>query len=376
VFGKLLDGTTYLSLDLTSRDLELGRELYGECLICQLAKTVKPAGFKINPEGPLSPGQVLLFDLEEYKMKTIGGNKWGLMGMDLATGYITWVSLVSKSTRNLEIGIGAVVDHLNQFGHKVMVVLTDSENNFRACAPYLAKYSIEYGDTVPYQHCVSLERSKRTIRELERCIRCSLDWEIPAVLDGELFTYCADMRNNIPNSRSGESTPHSLITKHRINPYRYGFGQAGVFHDPRGVHRAEIIIIVGIENGAHLSAYRTYSPSRGKILKRGVNFEPLSSIPDDWNFTRRLIGDVPAPTPDKSPSVQALLRQDLPTPLNANIEVQTGLPLPTTAWRQDGFRHDSNIVTTTHADIMGVNQQDTRNTEIRENGDVYCSIGN
>jgi hypothetical protein len=140
VFGDLLDGITYVSLDLTSKDLEMGRELFGPCLICQLAKTVKPSGFKINPDGPLTPGQILMFDLEEYKSKTIGGNKWGLMGMDLASGYVIWVSLTSKNTHNLEIGISAAVDHMNQFGHKVMVILTDSENNFRACAPYLAKY--------------------------------------------------------------------------------------------------------------------------------------------------------------------------------------------------------------------------------------------
>jgi hypothetical protein len=103
------------------------------------------------------------------------------------------------------------------------------------------------------------------------------------------------------------------------------------------------MIIVGIENGAHLSAYRTYSPARGRIMKRGTTFEPLTSIPKDWNFKRRLIGDAPVPIPAKSPDIQEMLRQDEPLPLNSNVEVQTGHPIPPIHIQKDTFTRHNNI---------------------------------
>jgi hypothetical protein len=150
---------------------------------------------------------------------------------------------------------------------------------------------IKHNDTIPGLHEKKIERYIQTIQNKNRAVLCSLTFEIPEFLHGELWAYSIWCSNRSVSKGTYPRTPIEIIDGKKPYMTEVTFGDVGIFyksihsiHDDNNT-RAEYGVIIGLSDDMR-AKYRVYVPARHNIFIRG-QFAPLPTVPDSWRWSPR-----------------------------------------------------------------------------------------
>ena len=288
--GDAFEHGCFDGCNLTRADLANAYKLFGPFPACMEEK------FKLEPEPEPDNvsvpdiGHTLCTDVFFHKVPTLGGNTIVIVAIDQKSGAILHATVKRKTAECVEEGIMRIVGAMNKYGHKVMRIVFDDEAVFVAMEERLAKRNLECTYTPAGKHNKRVERAIQELKSKMRCIKASLPYALPALLNGELMVAAMTAMNATPNTRSGPSTtPYELITHRKPLLKPHVFGQVGLCESRRADSpdtKAEWGIYMGATSNlaGHM---RIYIPSRGHVYSRR-SFKRYDSIPAEWNFKPRL----------------------------------------------------------------------------------------
>jgi hypothetical protein len=103
-------------------------------------------------------------------------------------------------------------------------------------------------------------------------------YKLPPQLEAEAYLEATNWINRIPNSTTGASSPHELMTKTCSFLPQYHFGQVGLFYsnDKKQDKRSEWGIFLSY--GSNPRYLRAYLPLQNTVVSRR-KFVPQSTIP-------------------------------------------------------------------------------------------------
>lgn len=317
----MLDDGVIERCPFTSTDLKAARALFGPCLACIEGK-MRAAPSPASTTAPaLTVGENIAMDTFKYPVTTIGGNNWGFLAVDEASGYLVLVSSPSKNVAAVEKAQAAIIAHFNQFQHRVQKVTTDHEANFKAAKDKLSSVGVKFNDTVPHMHQKLIERYKQVLEDTRATILAELPYTPPAKLEGVLYAHCVALRNGIVCSKSAPYSPIQLVEGRRAPMHEYSWGQVGYFQEAKGERKAEHGIIVGFSGDTRYK-YHVYLWSKDSIFTRG-KFHPLQDIPDHWDWPRRIV--------QRTRGVKTREQRIVNGTIPVNMNIQTGLPVTASA---------------------------------------------
>ena len=263
---KDLDNNLFPNTYLTSRDLENGERLYGPCPGCVEGKMKAPSEPTSTSPPATTIGERLHADLKELPEKTIGGNNQMLIVVDEKSSMTMIVLLPSKKKEALCGAWDQVIAAYNASGHTVKQVTTDHEITLISCRTHLGGRGVRLTTHPAGLHEKRVERKIQELGNHVRSIKASLSYELPARLEGELWSHAAHFLNMQSTEGTRPSCPLKIFTGN--NPFlsKYYFGQVGLFHtrrpDERNL-RAEWGIFVGY--GDTPKSLRAFIPTKFEV---------------------------------------------------------------------------------------------------------------
>ena len=164
--------------------------------------TAKPGAIiSMDPVGPITP-------------VARDGWRWFFLVQDVATGYMHVYCTKDKSAATICEITSDVRRFYQEWGHKVQVIRTDSEEVFKSAAvdKCFREIGVRHEVSIPYQHWeVSVERSIQTVSRGVSTLLHSQPWLSANAWDSALYHY-VDIRNRQPNSSTGNMSPIQLVT--------------------------------------------------------------------------------------------------------------------------------------------------------------------
>jgi hypothetical protein len=170
-----LDNGNYPDTDLTSEDVRIAEQLFGECLGCaegKMRQAPTPKVSLIPP--PKFIGQRLCCDLIAMSIPGIGGITQLLPMFDRSCGYLILLGLQSKSQKALQSALDTGIAQCTAYGHPVEEILVDHENNLRSCKTHLDQKGVKLIPMPAGYHEKISERYTQTLRARQRSIIASL----------------------------------------------------------------------------------------------------------------------------------------------------------------------------------------------------------
>lgn len=308
-----LDHGNYPATELTSDDVRNAQKILGDCIACVEGKMKADPTPKVSTfPPPKEIGEQLNCDIIPLKNTTIGGYRFLLFAAEYKTRYITLSTLSSKATNILCQGFESIISELKSHGHQVKRIIIDHENALLSCKTFLANKGIELIELPKGYHEKFAERCIQTLKQRKRAILASLPYELPHVLEAELYYASAYGCNATPCERSGLFTPYELVKRRKPYIPHHHFGQTGLFHHRRKDNpdqRSEWGIF--LNHGDFPRNKRAFIPSRGRIYSV-EKFIPQDHIPPEWNYPpriRRIAQVQPSTPPSTPPTLDDLIEQ-------------------------------------------------------------------
>jgi hypothetical protein len=287
-----LDNGVYQDLGgLTGEDVKNAEKMLGPCEACVEAKMVAPEEPPSDHPPATRVGEHLFMDLHALTkghVDSLGGHRQWILGVDEKSGMPFSVGAATKTQKSICEGIDAVIAGFNQYGHRVENITFDSEAVFIACGDYIRSRGISPHYTPAGLHNKRAERLVRQLKEKREAIKCSLPYELPDVLYGELLAAAIEAIGSVPNKATGPTmTPYQMVTKTRPAVKKHQFGQPGLCYSKRQDapdQRAEWSMFLG---GSGVRDVRVYIPLRKGVYSRR-KFVATDGYPEDWGYKRRL----------------------------------------------------------------------------------------
>ena len=309
---KAIKSGFFKSWNLTVSDIH--RADLTKCIACRMGKmdsrkSEEPATAVQGVIGEHVHADILFINHRNEKLQY-------LIVVENETNFVRLIRLKTKGFEELSSGLSRMKGY---FGVKRMYVHTDDEGNFKKAKGALEKESIYIVQVAAYVHEKVVERMVRTVRNKMRSTLLGLTFRLPGNLYSALAEHIAGSLNLVPNSKTGDVTPWSLVHKgQREQPVLYSFGEVGLFHDKSPKSKFDARGTIGI----YIGRSDFSSGVRGFILdtKREMDaakFEPIE-------ISHRIIAVINA-LADKEPligldSIFGLVRPN-PLPVNPYLNV-------------------------------------------------------
>ena len=282
-----LDNNNFSNCILTSKDLKNARKLFGSCPECLLAKMKAPSDKTSTTPPAELIGEKLFMDLIFYGHETIGGNVGAVFSVDEKSSYCWIAGFKNKEKKTINESILKIINHFNQYGHKVKHIVFDDENVLRAQSSMLNIIGIRTTHTPAGLHNKRAERYIQTFKQRFEATKLSCEYILPGKLDHLLAQFIIDRMNAGSNLVTGNSNPFQVVTGLKPSVPLWIWGQSGIFHSPReNTHeKGEWGFYVGHEHATpnHLLAWIPHH--KGTYSRR--KFVPHSAIPKGWEMKRR-----------------------------------------------------------------------------------------
>ena len=269
-FKKLLRYGCIHNCNLTDKDVDIAKEILGECVACGMSK----AWNKSNEVRETPPadfvGQQLVADI--MFLKTSDDRKTPYMIMvDELSGYVIGSSINSRNKQDIEETIKSAVKFYQQKNFKPERLLTDREKSFISADKI---EGLEVVHTGAGQHAARAERNIRSVKDIARSILAQIKYKVPRNLLTFLIDQAVRLKNLHWNSHSIDQSPNIVVTGKKITMnqlLKSQFGKVGVFKviNPSNdlSKRYELGMVLGFEtkNPDNIIAY---IPSRDSIVVR------------------------------------------------------------------------------------------------------------
>lgn len=214
VLSTLLDNNSINGLDITSRDVENSRLLFGKCRGCMLGKAKNRNLSSSNSEHTDIIGKILHIDIIYFGETT--QKQTYLITVDEATAYITIHYLKDRTDDSLHKAVNEAITIYKAYGHIISKICADSETGITAIKDKLAQIKIEVVQNSAGEHEKRSERMVQSIREKARAIAFSLPYQIPSMLNHYLICFTVQAINLTPNIHTKFRLPITLITGNKI----------------------------------------------------------------------------------------------------------------------------------------------------------------
>eukprot|EP01040_Poterioochromonas_malhamensis_P015338 gene15338-17153_t len=175
-----------------------------------------------------SIGEKLFMDLIFYGHETIGGNVRAVFSVDEKSSYCWIAGFKNKEKKTINESILKIINHFNQYGHKVKHIVFDDENVLRAQSSMLNIIGIRAG-----LHNKRAERYIQTFKQRFEATKLSCEYILPGKLDHLLAQFIIDRMNAGSNWVTGNSNPFQVVSGLKPAIPLWIWGQSGIFHSPR-----------------------------------------------------------------------------------------------------------------------------------------------
>lgn len=247
VLSALLDNNSIIGIDLTSRDVENSRLLFGKCKGCMLGKTTNKKMPTSNSEHTDIIGKILHMDIIYFG--EITKKQLYLLTIDEATGYITLHYMKDRSSDTLVKVVSDAITIYRAYGRITSKVCADSETGITAIKDKLAFFKIEMIQNSAGEHEKRSERMVRTIREKSRSLAFSLPFALPSMLNYYLINFIVQSINLTPNVHTKHRCPVTLITGNKIKKEQIELTFGDIVNcpivKPSEGRRTETLLVVG-----------------------------------------------------------------------------------------------------------------------------------
>ena len=206
---RALDHGTIAGCDLTTKDLEIARKLFGPLPEKYIGKMTEVSSSKNNAPNNEIVGSKLHCDLM-FLRGALGG--WiFLVAVDDATGYIVIEELSDQKEVTLVNALKRVVGIYKSYNHYVKEIVSDSGSNFVAAEVKMNIAGIRSIIRPTGTHAKIAERAIRKIKDTARSMLASLEYQLPGFLYGELVMEASKNCNYVPNSKTITRSPFEII---------------------------------------------------------------------------------------------------------------------------------------------------------------------
>lgn len=306
----LLDNGAIVECNTTSRDVRIGRDIFGPCAGCiQGNMTEAPAPTNPKPE---------VYDIGEKFHTDVffirdGSSKKVpyLMAVESVTDFKMAIKLVNKQSSTILTALYRVIGYLESHGHKVKLIRSDRESVFTQdiADQLMAEKHIRLEQSSAGRHERVAERAIRTLKDRMRCTIYGLPYKLPRKLLPFLLQHVMSSLNMTPTVHTTPLCPREKLTGRKINSkhaFRAAFGDFLYCKIPATPNapaspdepRSELGIMVGRD--IHTANIKVYVPERNIVVNR-------------IKFTR-----VPATT-EKNQLLDAMASADLNHPENGDL---------------------------------------------------------
>ena len=177
VFGRGLDEVCYQNInELTSKDVNNSIILFGRCKACIEGSMNAPPKRRSNSTPAPTVGYILAMDLWPLSETSLGGNNWGLQGIDEKSGYLFAEGLKRKGEEELQKGILTILLEIKSYGHTTKEILFDNEQVFNAVGRYVRSLGIEPLYTLSGLHNNLAERYTQFVKTKKGILLCFLPY--------------------------------------------------------------------------------------------------------------------------------------------------------------------------------------------------------
>ena len=325
---KSLENNIFNNCQLTGKDLNNARKLFGPCAECLLAKMRTPSDKTSKTPPAEEIGDKLFMDLIFYGHETIGQLVGSVFCVDEKSSYCCIAGIKNKEAKTIHAAVLKIVGHFNQYQHKVKHIVFDDENVLRAQKVLLNPIGIKITHTPAGLHNKRAERYIQTFKQRFEATKFSCEYVLPDLLDHTLAEFIVEMMNSGCNTVTGVSNPYQLVTGLKPFVPSWTWGQPGIFKSPKeDTHqKGEWGFFVGCEHDTsnHLKAWFPNQP--GLYSRR--KFVPHSAIPSGWNMKPRYKPVFQDIAGEEKYVRYARIEKPLP---NINADIQTREPVLKTA---------------------------------------------
>jgi Reverse transcriptase (RNA-dependent DNA polymerase) len=293
--------------EFSKEDIKVYRNLSHPCSACVSGKWKDSILFlpQSTPQKPTTPGELIVFDLNQLSDRTIEGFTQKLIVVDFFSGYLITVGLKTKEKLDVFNAIKSVIAaSFTARGWVVSGTVCDSESVFTSLVIHLSEIGVSPTFSPPGMHAKLVERYIQTANNRSGSLIHSLPFIVPPKLLFMLFQYVVRCVNLLANKRtsnmSGKNknkSPRDIVTKFLLPPFKglsVCFGDVALvqtgaghrneirktLHYPRQfVEKASPGIVVGISES--LSQY-LFLMDNGQIIHRGSCSLVRNALPPGW----------------------------------------------------------------------------------------------
>ena len=230
-----------ISTTVTPKDILNNRKHRGPCMSCSMGK-LRDSPHPPSPYPPSPrPGHTLVLDINEIKDKSVGGNSVSIHCVDTYSTRYDVLGSPTKTIRDVFMAIvNIVATGYNAFRRLVEIIYTDSEAVFRALQALLGSIGIQLLLANPIDHNRFFERYKQTLGMRFYSTLASLPYHLPPAYYLQLAADTAYKHNCLPNSKTGNSCPWTIVTGK--TPFR-----------PKGIFGGVYMITSSIQQRTYLA---------------------------------------------------------------------------------------------------------------------------
>ena len=266
-----------ITTTVTPADILNNRKHRGPCLACSNGK-LRDTPHPPSPYPPSPrPGHTLVLDINEIKDKSVGGNAVSIHCVDTYSTRYDVAGSATKTTRDVFMAIVTIVaTAYNAFRHLVEIIYTDSEAVFRALQALLGSIGIQLLLANPIDHNRFFERYKQTLGMRFYSTLASLPYHLPPAYYLQLAADTAFKHNCLPNSKTGNSCPWTIVTGK--TPPR-----------PKGTFGGVYMITSSIQQRTYLAKNSNYpsSPFPNHAKESTLARTPCGPLPTNSLFSTR-----------------------------------------------------------------------------------------
>lgn len=297
VLYRAIVSDVFTDHNITVSDIKLWQR-HHQCLVCTFGKNVRKSYRHNSCNKPAEAvGEVVHCDILAMYEKSSSNTPHThfLICVDEVSSFLSFYEIGTKHKTSLMSTFTVLQAEYQRYDHRIKVIQTDSEVNFKSCNTELGLRGIELRCTPPHQHAQRIERYVRTVKDRVRIAKESLDYALPVRLYGELIQSIVSAYNDLPNSRLKDKSPRMLVQGKRTEINKrvmIPFGTVAIANcagkgQPTSESRGEFGIVLGPSLLTY-GAARFYLFTEGLIVDRN-QFTVLSrnNYPECFNWTRR-----------------------------------------------------------------------------------------
>ncbi len=250
----IASGAIRSTQQLCRKDIEIAKQINGECIACLMGKAIAPISRKYSINSPASePGERQHIDI----MYIVTGTKdryLFIIMVDEKTNRICISQIANRSAEEVKRVITDAVTTWRKSNHNIKYIRMDRELSFISIKDWLERMNITAEYTSANGHVRRAERMIRTIKSRFRAALMGIRYTLPKSLYPYLVRWVVYRSNAIPSKNSGKQSPNELVHQ-RIATYgtdiTHAFGDIVISTIPEGNSkpdneaRGQIGIVIG-----------------------------------------------------------------------------------------------------------------------------------